>query len=59
MMQWHMQAGTTTTNLKVKFGFILPVLKTMDVGTWKCHKDDSDKGGYDIILGRDLLSELE
>ena len=26
--------------------------------TWEYHVDDSAKGGYDVILGRDLLTEL-
>ena len=26
--------------------------------TWKCHVDDSAKGRYDMILGRDILTEL-
>ena len=26
--------------------------------TWKCRLDDSAKGRYDMILGRNLLTEL-
>ena len=26
--------------------------------TWECHVYDSAKGRYDIILGRDMLTEL-
>ena len=31
----------------------------MNVVTEECHGDDSYKGSYDMILGRDLLKELE
>ena len=57
-MQWHMQAGNITTNLKVKLYFTLPSHSAMDVVTWKCHVDDSARGRYDAILGRDLLTGL-
>ena len=26
--------------------------------TWNCHLDESAKGGYDMILGKDLLNDL-
>ena len=26
--------------------------------TWKYHVDESAKGGYDMILGRDILTEF-
>ena len=26
--------------------------------TWNCHADDLTKGGYEMILGRDPLTEL-
>ena len=29
-----------------------------NVVRWKCHVDDSTKGRYDIILGRNILTEL-
>ena len=47
------------TNLKVKVDFTLPALNTATVVTWKFHVDYSAKGRYDMILGRNLLSELE
>ena len=55
-MQWHTQAGSISTNMKVKIDFTLPELSTTKIVTWKFHVDDSDKGRYDIILGRYLLT---
>ena len=57
-MQWHTQAGNIATNLKVEVYFNLPVLSAANHVTWKCHVDDSAKGRYDMILGRDILIEL-
>ena len=45
-------------NLKVEVDFTLPVLSATNVVTWKCHVDDSAKGRYDMILGRDISTEL-
>ena len=45
-------------NLKVEVDFTLPVLSASDVVTWKFHVDDSAKGRYDMILGRDISTEL-
>ena len=58
VMQWHTQEENITTNLKVKVYFTLPALSTTDVVTWNFHVDDSDKGRYDMILGRYLSTEL-
>ena len=55
-MQWQIQAGNITTNFKIKVYFTLPALSVMNVVAWKCHVDDSERGMYDIILGRDLLT---
>ena len=57
-MQWYTQARNVTTNIKVEMDFTLPALSTTNVMTWKFHVDDSAKGRYDMILGRDLLTEL-
>ena len=57
-MQWHTQAGSITTNLKVKIDFNLPNLSATKIATWKCHVDNSAKGRYDMILGRYLLTTL-
>ena len=58
MMQWHIQAYNTTTNLKGKVRFTLPALIATNAVTWKCHVDDSAKGRYYMILSRYLLTEL-
>ena len=58
VMQWKTQATTITTNLKVNVDFTLPALSATNVATWKSHVDDSDRGRYDMILGRYLLTEL-
>ena len=39
--------------------FTLTSLSATNAVMWNCHVDDSAKGRYDMILGRDLLSELE
>ena len=53
VMQWNTQDGNITTNNKVEVDFTLP---TLNVVTWKFHVDDSTKGSYYMILGRDLLT---
>ena len=58
VMQWETQAGNITTNTKVNEDFTLPELSTTNLMTWKFHVDESAKGRYGIILGRDLLTEL-
>ena len=55
-VQWHMQAGNITPNLKVKVYFTLLVLSATNVVTWKYNVDESAKGRYDIILGQYLLT---
>ena len=56
-MQWHTQAGNITTNIKVDVDFTLTEISATNVMTYKWHVDDSYKGGYNIILGMDLLTE--
>ena len=36
----------------------LPALSAVNFVTWKCHMDDSTRGMYDMILGRDIWTEL-
>ena len=48
VMQWHIQAGNITTNIKGKVDFTLPSLSVMNTMTWKCHVYDSAKARYDI-----------
>ena len=58
VMQWHMQAGNITTNLKVNIDFTLPAISATNFVTWKFHVNDCTKGGCDMILGLYLLTEL-
>ena len=55
-MQWRTQDGNTTTNLKVKVDSNLTPLSAKNVVKWDCYVDESSKGRYDMILGRDLLT---
>ena len=57
-MQRHRQAVSITTNLRVKIDFILPELSAKKVVTWDFCVDESDKGRYDMILGRDIFTSL-
>ena len=38
--------------------FILPELSATNIVTCNCHEDESNKGRYDIILGRYIRTEL-
>ena len=55
MIKWHTQAGNITNNIKVRLYFTLLTLSKTFVVTCKCHVDDSTKGRYDMILGRDMV----
>ena len=54
-MKCHTQAGSITTNLKVKIYFALLKLSATKIVTWYFHVYDSAKGINDMILGRDRL----
>ena len=43
---------------KVNVKFCLPEFSATKIVTWKCHVDDSTKDIYNMILGRDLLTDL-
>ena len=58
VIQYHTQAGNITTNLKVEVDFTLPELSAKTLFTCRYHVDDSTKGRYYMILGRDILIEL-
>ena len=58
VMQWHIQAGNITTNIKVEIYFTLTELSTTNVMTWDFYVGESAKGGYAMILVRDRLNEL-
>ena len=53
-----MQAGNITSNIIVKLDFTLPALSSTDVMTCEFHVDEYDEGRYDMVLGRDILTEL-
>ena len=57
-MQWYKQAGKITTNIKVQIYFTLPEISAPKIVTWNCHVDNSSKGSYYMILGRDLWTSL-
>ena len=54
-MQWNTKAENITTNIKVNIDSTLPALSAANVVVCNFHVDDSAKGRYDMILGRDLL----
>ena len=58
VIQRHIQSGNITFNLKVKTHFTLPTISAMNVVTWTFHVDESYKGRYDMIFGKDMLTEL-
>ena len=58
MMQWHTQAGKVNTYLKVKIDCTSPEISVTKMVSWNFHADYSAKRRYDIILGRDILTEL-
>ena len=55
-MQCNTQEGDTTNNLKIKIYFNLPDISATQIVTWDFHMDDSAKGRYGMIFGRDLLT---
>ena len=50
--------GSIPTNSKVKIDFTLTELSATKIVIWNCHVDDSAKGRYDMILGRNILKAL-
>ena len=58
-MQCHTQSDNITTNLKDEVYFNLTTFSVTNVLTWKYYVNDSTKGKYYMILGRDLLTYLE
>ena len=53
-----MQSCSTTSNIKVKIDFTLYEISATKIMTWNFNVDDSSKGVYNMILGRDLLKDL-
>ena len=58
MVQWHTLAVNISANLKVKIYFTSPEFSATKIVTWECHSYDSNKGSYNKILGRDILTAL-
>ena len=58
MLQWHIQVGSITTNLKVKIYFTLSGLSAAKIVMWNFHVNEFSKGRYDMILGRYILKDL-
>ena len=58
MIQRHTHTSGITTNIKVKIEFTLPELSATEILTCNCYVYDSDKGRYDMILDRYLLTVL-
>ena len=54
-MQWHMQEGNITNNIKVEIYVALPKLSATKIMTWNFRMDESAKGRYDMILGINIL----
>ena len=55
---WQIQDGNFTTSKKLDVDLFLLEFITTKIVKWKFHVDESSEGGYDIILGRDLLAAL-
>ena len=51
VMQWHTQAGSINTNLKVNIYLNLPETSATAIMTWNFHVDDLGKDRYYMILG--------
>ena len=52
-------SGTLTTQYETKVHFSLPEFSDKKVITWNFSVTDSKDLGYDLILGRDLMTELK
>ena len=57
-MQWQMQVGNLTTDLKYKIDFSLSAFSATKLLLRERRLDYSTEGRYDMILGTDLLTEL-
>ena len=55
---WTTPAGEMRTNKECTAQFTIPELHDDRVIQWQCHVHDN-LGGYDMILGRDILRELK
>ena len=55
-MQWQKQSCNINTKIQVEVNFTLPAISKKSDMAWKFHVGGSTKGGYDMILGRDILT---
>ena len=55
---WGTQVGKFTSLKKLNLDFFLPEFSATKIVIWKCHIDKSTNGRYDMIIVRDILSEL-
>ena len=55
---WEIQSGKFVTSKNMNVDIFLPEFSGTKIVTWKCHKDNSTNGRYDMILGRDLITAL-
>jgi transposase InsO family protein len=58
--KWTTKSGSFSTNKKCNCTFILPEFHDGRDITWTCYVDETDNrlSRYDMIIGRDLLTEL-
>ena len=55
---WTTPAGEMKTAMKVRGKFTLPELHDNHIIEWACHVT-KDLGVHDMIIGRDVLKDLE
>ena len=60
-VSWCTRGGTFNTTAKTTIHFTMPELSESKMITWSAYVDNSpnDDLSYDMIIGRDLLRELE
>ena len=56
---WTTPGGEVSTSTKCQASFMIPELHSDRVIEWDLHVVTSGLGAYDMILGRDLLDDLE
>ena len=59
---WHTKSGSFSTNEICPIRFMLPAFHTDKVVEWNAYVDaqySSTKPKYDLIIGRDLMEEIE
>ena len=56
LMQWQTKSVNITTNFKSRIYFTLPDFSTTRIMMQDCHVDDYNKGRFDMIMDRDILT---